>query len=156
MTGVSGRSSMRSPLLSFGVLQNHRNTCSRLTYPEAHVLFDEQWYSHGTLDARSDSVPNSVVGPFVFQLDPRHRQEVIRVQRISHTMNWVTVVCIVKVVFLSPIRLGTQLSAIRGGVRHSTPYPPQHSQLHPVIFPSVVLHSAHPVHFSCAPAQTVI
>ena len=41
-------------------------------------------------------------------------------------------------------------------VTHSTPYPPQHSQPHPVIFPSVVLHSAHPVHFSCAPAQTVI
>ena len=53
---------------SFGVLQKHRNTSSRLTYPEAHVLFDEQWYSHGTLDARSDSVPNSVVGQFVSSL----------------------------------------------------------------------------------------
>ena len=36
--------------------------------PEAHVLFDEQRYFHGELDARSDSVPNSVVGQFASSL----------------------------------------------------------------------------------------
>ena len=53
---------------SFGVLLKHHNTCSRLIYPEAHVLFDEQWYFHGALDACSDSVPISVVGQFVSSL----------------------------------------------------------------------------------------